>query len=139
MEVADEGNHLLGQKPYLRVTGELLHFLVTRADVPVPTLQNKVNTLWRREQYSVRVGLRITMIDTKSEKKVMQRVYTSSDSFTQRSSMIDVKQYEQDATHNIDKAKWTVAGDDYCIQLLNKHLKIVLVQARNDITKLLTP
>ncbi|MCX7004486.1 MAG: hypothetical protein NTV22_14610 [bacterium] len=139
VEVADEGNHLLGQKPYLRVTGELLHFLVTRADVPVPTLQNKVNTLWRREQYSVRVGLRITMIDTKSEKKVMQRVYSSNDSFTQRSSMIDVKQYEQDATRSIDKAKWTVAGDDYCIQLLNKHLKIVLVQARTDITTLLTP
>ena len=139
VEVADEGNHLLGQKPYLRVAGEVLHFLVTRADVPVPTLQNNVNTLWRREQYSVRVAVRITMIDTKSEQKVMQRVYTSNDSFAQRSSMIDVKGYEQDEKGEIDKAKWKVAGDEYCIELLNKHLKIVLVQARKDFTTLLTP
>jgi hypothetical protein len=139
IEVAAEGNHLLGNKPYLRLTAEVVHFIVTRKPVPVATMQDKVDTLWLRDQFSVRVALRVNLIDTKSEKKVMQRYYESSDSFTQRAGMIDVEQYKPGSATPPKKTDSKTADNDYCIQLLNKHLKIVLVQARQDIVQLLTP
>ncbi len=139
IEVADEANHLIGNKPYIRVTGDLYHFQVTRADLPVSSVQDKVTTLWRNNQYQIRISFRISVIDTASEKVVMRRVYTSNDTFDQRSDMIDVKAYEKDATHDLEKARWKVAGDDYCIQLLNEHLKRTMVQVRKDIVWLLTP
>jgi len=131
IEVADEGNHIIGQKPTLRIRGDVCHFQVTRATLPVLTLQDKTDTLWQRCQYNVRVAIRIELIDTLGERVAMRRVYTSSDSFAQRSSMTDVK--------NPKAAQWKEAGDAYCIQLLNEHLKRAMVQVRKDLVKLLTP
>lgn len=137
IEVADEGNHLLGEKPYIRIDGDILDFHVAAKEVPIETIQNKVKTLWRQQQYAVKVGLRIQVIDAKSKRVVMKRVYDSHDSFTLRSEMIDVKAYQEGK--DIDKARWTVAGDQYCTQLLNDHLKRVLVKVRQDIVAMLTP
>lgn len=139
LEVAAEGNHLLGDKPYIRISGDMLHFFVSRRRLPIATMQDKVNTLWLREQYTVRVEIRIDMIDTRSEKQVMSRRYTSSDSFAQRSEMLDVKAYNNDPRGDIESKRWQVAADDYAVQLLNEHLKRTLVQARKDIVLLLTP
>lgn len=139
LEVAAEGNHLLGDKPYIRISGDIVHFFVSRRSLPIATIQDKVNTLWLREQYTVRVEIRIDMIDTRSGKQVMSRRYTSSDSFAQRSEMIDVKAYNKDPRGNIESKRWQVAADDYAVQLLNEHLKRTLVQARKDIVLLLTP
>jgi len=137
IEVADAGNFLLGRKPHIRVSGDILHFHVSRREMPVDTLQHNVKTLWRRERYSVRVSLRIKVIDAKLRKLVMKRVYTSGDSFPLRSEMIDVKAYASGKP--IEDARWQGAGDDYCVQLLNDHLKRILVQVRQDIIRLLTP
>jgi len=139
LEVAAEGNHLLGDKPYIRISGDILHFFVSRRSLPIATIQDKVNTLWLREQYTVRVEIRIDMIDTRSGKQVMSRRYTSSDSFAQRSEMLDVKAYNKDPRGDIQSKRWQVAADDYAVQLLNEHLKRTLVQARKDIVLLLTP
>ncbi|MCX7848345.1 MAG: hypothetical protein N2595_09995 [bacterium] len=139
LEVAAEGNHLLGDKPYIRITGDILHFFVSRRPLPIATIQDKVNTLWLREQYTVRVELRIEMIDTRSGKQVMSRRYISSDSFAQRSEMLDVKGYLEDPRGDLQRKRWRVAGDEYAVQLLNEHLKRALVQARKDIVLLLTP
>jgi len=131
IEVADEGNHIIGKKPHLRLRGDVCHFQVTRATLPVSTLQEKTDTLWQRGQYNVRIGIRITVIDTDGEKLSMRRMYTSSDSFAQRTGMTDVK--------NPNEAQWKEAGDAYCIQLLNEHLKRIMVQVRKDIIKLVSP
>lgn len=138
LEVAAEGNHLLGDKPYIRVTGDILHFFVSRKPLPIATIQDKVNTLWLREQYTVKVELRIEVIDTRSGKLVMSRRYTSSDSFAQRSEMLDVKALRE-GRGEAQKKRWQVAGDEYAIQLLNEHLKRTLVQVRKDLVLLLTP
>jgi len=136
-EVADAGNFIIGEKPYIRIAGDILHFYVSRKELPLNTIKQGEKTLWRKNQYTVRVTIRIKVIDAKSRKLVMKRTYTSSDTFTLRSEMIDVKAYTEGKP--IEKSKWQVAGDDYSIQLLNKNLKNVLVQARKDIVKLLSP
>ena len=138
VEVADQGNHLIGSKPHIRVYGDLLHFQVTCKEVPIDTLQYKVKTLWRRQQYSVRVSLHLHMVDGLTGKTVMSRVYNSSDSAPLRSEMIDVKAVQEEGVP-LDKARWQVAGENSCVELLNDHLKRVLVEARNTIVKQLTP
>ena len=136
-EVADAGNYIIGEKPYIRISGDLIHFFVSRKELPISTLKHGEKTLWRKNQYNVRVTIRIEVIDAKSRKSVMKRVYTSGDSFTLRAEMIDVKAYTENKP--IEDSKWQSAGDDYSIQLLNQNLKNVLVQARRDIVKLLSP
>ena len=137
IEVADAGNFIPGKKPYLRIIGDILHFVVTRREVPIDTLQHGVETLWRREQFSVRVVINVEMIDTLQKKVVMNRVYTSKDSFILRSDMIDAKAYL--SGEPTDELHWQTAADEYCIDLLNNHLKQVMVKVRNDVVRLLTP
>jgi hypothetical protein len=138
IEVTDEANYFVGEKPYLRIAGDILHFHVTCKELPVDTMQQGVQTLWRREQYAVRVSLRIKMIDTLSRKLVMQRVYTSSDAAAVRSIMIEV-QPGNEKNQQPEVRAWQKAGDESAIQLLNEHLKNVLVRVRQDVVKQLTP
>ena len=94
-EVADAGNFIIGEKPYIRISGDILHFYVSRKELPLNTIKQGEKTLWRKNQYTVRVTIRIKVIDAKSRKLVMKRTYTSSDTFTLRSEMIDVKAYTE--------------------------------------------
>ena len=136
-EVADAGNYIVGEKPYIRIKGEILHFNITREDLPLSTLQHGEKTLWKRQRFSILVSIKIKVINAKSRKLVMERTYTNNDSFTMRSEMIDFKAYSEGK--KAENATWESAGDDYSVQLLNNHLKNVLVKARQDIVKLLTP
>ncbi len=136
-EVADAGNFIIGDKPYIRITGDILHFNVIRQTLPIATIQHKKKSLWKRQQFTVLVSIRIKVINAKARKLIMDHTYTSNDSFDLRSEMIDVKAYTEGKP--IEKSKWQSAGDDYSVQLLNAHLKKVLVKARQDIVKLLTP
>jgi hypothetical protein len=139
IEVTDQANYLVGQKPYLRIAGDILHFHVTRKQLPLDTMQEGVNTLWRREQFAVRVSVRIKMIDAKSRKLVMRRVYTSSDAAAVRSVMIDVQSPKDDDDKEVEVQAWQMAGDEAAAQLLNQHLKNVLVRVRQDVVRQLTP
>jgi len=137
VEVADAGNFIIGEKPYLRVVGKILNFVVTRQEVPVDTMQHGVKTLWGRERFTVKVSIHVEMIDTLQEKRIMARTFTSSDSIILRSDMIDSVAYETGI--DTKELHWQTAGNEYCIQLLNEHLKRVLVEARNVIVRQLTP
>lgn len=137
VEVADAGNFIPGEKPYLRILGDILSFVVTRQEIPVDTMQYNVKTLWRRERFTVKVVLNIEMIDTLQEKRIMERTFTSKDSFILRTDMIDAVAYKTGI--DTKELHWQTAGNEYCIQLLNEHLKRVLVKARNDIVRQLTP
>ena len=77
-------NFLIGSKPNVRVAGDILHFNVSRRDLPISTIQHGVKTLWKREQYTVLVAIKIKVIDAKSRKLIMKRTYTSKDSFSLR-------------------------------------------------------
>jgi len=136
-EVADAGNFIIGEKPYIRITGDILHFNITRKNLPLDSLQHGEKTLWKRQQFSVLVSIKIRVINAKARKLILERTYTNNDSFAMRSEMIDVKAYTEGKP--IEKSKWQSAGDDYAVQLLNTHLKSVLVKARQDIVKLLLP
>jgi hypothetical protein len=137
IEVADAGNYIPGEKPYLRILGDILHFVVTRQEIPVDTMQHDVKTLWHRERFTVKVSINIEMIDTLQKKRVMERTYTSKDSLVLRTDMINAVAYETGV--ETPALHWQTAGNEYCVQLLNEHLKRVLVDARKDIVKLLTP
>jgi len=136
-EVADAGNYIIGEKPYIRILGDILHFNVKRNELPIGSMKQGQKTLWKRQQVFILVSIKIRIIDAKSRKLIMERTYTSNDSFTLRSEMIDVKVFTEGKSP--DKAKWQSAGDDYSVQMLNNHLKRVLVKARQDIVKLLSP
>ncbi len=136
-EVADAGNYIIGDKPYIRITGDILNFNITRNNLPIDTLQHGKTTLWKRQQFSTRVSIKIKVINAKARKLLMERTYTNNDSFSMRSEMIDVKAYSEGKL--LEDSKWQSAGDDYSVQLLNDHLKGVLVKARQDIVKLLLP
>ena len=136
-EVADAGNYLIGDKPYIRITGDILNFNISRNNLPLDTLQHGKTTLWKRQQFSTRVSIKIKVINAKARRLLMERTYTNNDSFIMRSEMIDVKAYSEGKS--LEDSKWQSAGDDYSIQLLNDHLKGVLVKARQDIVKLLLP
>ena len=137
VEVADAGNFIIGEKPDLRILGNILNFVVTRQEIPVDTMQHDVKTLWRRERFTVKASIQIEMIDTIQEKRIMARTFTSTDSFILRTDMIDAVAY----TTGIETKElhWQTAGNEYCVQLLNEHLKRVLVMARNNIVRQLTP
>lgn len=136
-EVADSENHIIGSKPFLRISGDILHFNVTRKLVPIDTMQHDVDTLWRRERYTVKVAVRLRIIDAKARRKVMQRVYESSDSAIMRSEMIDARDYASGTP--MEEAQWEMADNQFCIDMLNEHLKRVLVRARRDIVALMAP
>ncbi len=136
-EVADSENHIIGSKPFLRISGDILHFNVTRKLVPIDTLQHEIDTLWRRERYTVKVAVRLRIIDAKARRKIMQRVYESSDSALMRSEMIDARQYASGVA--MDDAHWEMADNQFCIDMLNEHLKRVLVRARRDVVALMAP
>ena len=136
-EVADAGNYIIGNKPYIRITGDILNFNISRINMPLDTLQHGKTTLWKRQQFSTRVSIKIKVINAKARKLLMERTYTNNDSFIMRSEMIDVKAYKKGKS--LENSKWQSAGDDYSVQLLNDHLKSVLVKARQDIVKLLLP
>jgi hypothetical protein len=100
-------------------------------------MQYDVKTLWRRERFTVKVSINIEMIDTLQDKRIMERTFTSKDSFILRTDMIDAVAYETGI--ETKELHWQTAGNEYCIQLLNEHLKRVLVDARNVIVRQLTP
>ena len=135
-EVADPGNFIIGEKPHIRIKGYILHFNVIRQKLPDTPQHGKV-TLWKRQQFTILISIKIKVINAKARKLIMERTYTSNDSFAMRSEMIDIKAYTEGKP--IEKSKWQIAGDDYAVQLLNDHLKRVLVQARQDIVKMLSP
>jgi len=132
IEVSDSRNHIIGSKPYLRVSGDILHYNITRKDMLEDAPGIGKNTLWLPEQYTVNVSIRIKIVDGRNRKLNMQRVYNSSDTVTLRSKMVDYKAYKEKPEKSL---KWKKAGDDYFIRILNDHLKYVLADARNDIIK----
>ena len=132
IEVSESINYIIGSKPYLRVSGDILHYNITRKDLLEAAPDVGKKTLWLPEQYTVNVSIRIKVVDGKSRKLNMQRVYNSSDTVVLRSKMMDYKAYKQKPEESL---KWKKAGDDYYIRILNDHLKYVLANARNDIIK----
>lgn len=136
-EVADAKNYIVGDKPHLRISGDIVHFHVSRKAVPIETLQYDVDTLWRRERFTVRVGIRIRVIDALAERVVIQRLYESSDSFIMRTDMIDAADVVDGGAP--DDSQWKVADNQFAIDILNEHLKRVLVQARRDLVRLMAP
>lgn len=132
VEVADSRNHIIGSKPYLRISGDILHYNITRKDMLEEASDIGKKTLWLPEQYTVKVAVRIKIIDGKTRALVLQRLYKSSDTVTLRSKMMDYKAYKEDPEKSL---QWKKAGDEYFIEILNDHLKYVLAEARNDIIK----
>ncbi len=132
VEVADSRNHIVGSKPYLRVSGDILHYNITRKDKleDAPDIGKK--TLWLPEQYTVNISIRLKIVDGRTRKLNMQRVYNSSDTVTLRSKMMDYKAYKENPEKSL---KWKKADDGYFIRILNDHMKYVLVNARKDIIK----
>ena len=135
-EVADAGNFIIGEKPYIRITGEIIHFNVIRKKLP-DTPQYGKKTLWKRQQFTILVTIKIKVINAKARKLIMEHTYSSNDSFAMRSEMIDVKAYTEGKS--LEKSKWQSADNYYSVQLLNDHLKRVLFKARQDVVKLLSP
>ncbi len=132
IEVADSRNHIVGSKPYLRISGDILHYNITRKDMLEDAPDVGKNTLWLPEQYTVKVSIRIKIVDGRTRKLNMQRIYNSSDTVTLRSKMVDYKAFKENPDK---KLKWKKAGDDYFITILNDHLKYVLANARRDVIK----
>ena len=132
IEVSDSKNYIVGNKPYLRVSGDILHYNISRKDMLEDAPGIGKNTLWLPEQYTVNVSIRIKVVDGKTRKLNMQRVYNSCDTVVLRSKMMDYKAYKENPKESL---KWKKAGDDYYIRILNDHLKYVLANARNDIIK----
>ena len=132
IEVSDSRNHIIGSKPYLRVSGDILHYNITRKDLLEAAPDVGKKTLWLPEQYTVNVSIRIKVVDGRTRKLNMQRVYNSSDTVTLRSKMVDYKALKENPEKSLE---WKKAGDDYYIRILNDHLKYVLANARNDVIK----
>ena len=132
IEVADSRNHIVGSKPYLRISGDILHYNITRKDMLEEAPGIGKTTLWLPEQYTVNVSIRIKVVDGRNRKLNMQRVYNSTDTVTLRSKMIDYAAYKEKPE---ERLKWKKAGDDYFIRILNDHLKYVLANARKDVIK----
>jgi len=103
-EVADAGNYIIGEKPYIRITGDILHFNITRKNLPLDTLKHGEKTLWKRQQFSILVSIKIKVINAKARKLILERTYTNNDSFSLRSEMIDVKVYTEGKP--IEKSKY---------------------------------
>ncbi len=135
-EVADAGNFIIGEKPYIRITGDILHFNVIRKKLP-DSFQYGKKTLWKQQQFTILVTIKIKVINAKARKIIMEHTYTNNDSFAMRSEMIDVKAFTKGKL--LEKSKWQSADNYYSVQLLNDHLKRVLFKARQDIVKLLSP
>ena len=92
------------------------------------------DNLWKRMRYTVRVAVRVDMIDTLAEKRVMARKYEYKDSFVIRHAMQDFEAVKEGKDKN-----YLEAGDAYCMQLFNDAVKKVLVQARRDIIVQMSP
>lgn len=130
LEVVDSANYTPGRDRNVRIAGEIYHAYVM--GVPEATVSD--DSLWKRMRYTVRVAVRIDMVDTISEKRVMARKYEWKDSFVIRHAMQDYLAAKEGKDKN-----YLEAGDAYCMQLLNDAVKKVLVQARRDIVAQMTP
>ena len=130
LDVVDSANYVPGTERSVRVAGEIYHAFVM--GVPESTVSD--DNLWKRMRYTVRVAVRVDMIDTMAEKRVMARKYEYRDSFVIRHAMQDFEAVKEGKDKN-----YLEAGDAYCMQLFNDAVKKVLVQARRDILTQMTP
>ncbi|MBR5623752.1 hypothetical protein IKW72_01925 [bacterium] len=130
LDVVDSANYTPGQERSVRVAGEIYHAYV----MGVPESPVSDDKLWKRMRYTVRVAVRVDMVDTLQEKRVMARKYEFRDSFVIRHAMQDFEAVKEGKDKN-----YLEAGDAYCMQLLNDAVKKVLVQARRDIIVQMSP
>ena len=130
LDVVDSANYVPGTERSVRVAGEIYHAYVM--GTPESTVSD--DNLWKRMRYTVRVAVRVDMIDTLAEKRVMARKYEYKDSFVIRHAMQDFEAVKEGKDKN-----YLEAGDAYCMQLFNDAVKKVLVQARRDIIVQMSP
>lgn len=130
LEVVESDNYVPGQSRTVRIGGEIIHaFVMGVPEVPVGS-----DNLWKRMRYTFKVTIRVDMVDTLAQKRVMARKYQYSDSFVIRHAMQDYIAAQKGKEKNSVEA-----GDAYCMQLLNDAIKKVLVQARRDVVAQMTP